>query len=58
MKKLSKDIIILHMCTKDCDQIIYGFWDMVRDGRTDGREKWHIEVGALPRNPEKTIKIH
>ena len=37
MEKRSRDIIILHMCTKNYDQIMYGSWDMVRDGRTDGR---------------------
>ena len=25
------DIIILHMCTKNYDQMMYGSWDMVRD---------------------------
>ena len=28
---------------------MHGSWDMVRDGRTDGRKKWHIEVGAPPK---------
>ena len=48
------------MCTKNYDQMMYGFWNMVRegqtgiqtDGRTDRRKKWHIEVGAPPKNPE------
>ena len=30
-KERPGDIIILHMCTKNYDQIIYGSWDMVRD---------------------------
>ena len=52
--KTPRDIIILHMCVKNHDQMMYGFWDMVRgDGRTDGwtegRKKWHIEVGARPK---------
>ena len=37
-KKITKnpwDIIILHMCTKYCDQMKYGSWDMVRDGQMD-----------------------
>ena len=54
MKKMPGDIIILHMCTKNYDQMMYGSWDMVRDGqtdrRTDGRKKWHIEVGAPSKN--------
>ena len=31
MKKMSGDIIILHMCNKIYDRIMYGFWDMVCD---------------------------
>ena len=37
MKKTPGDIIILHMCTKNYNQMMYGSWDMVRHGRTD---KW------------------
>ena len=37
VKKKSGDIIILHICTKNYDQMMYGSWDMVRDGRTDRR---------------------
>ena len=38
MKEKPGNIIILHMCTKKYDQMMYGSWDMVRDGdrRTDG----------------------
>ena len=50
MKKTPKDIIILHTWTKNYDQKVYGSWDMLRDRRTDGRKKWHIEVGAPPKN--------
>ena len=32
MKKMPGDIIILHMCTKNYDHMMYGSWDMVRDG--------------------------
>ena len=32
--KTPGDIIILHMCTKNCYQIMYGSWDMVHDRRT------------------------
>ena len=38
---------------------MYGSWDMVRDGRTDGQEKWHIELGIPPKNKTfatKTLK--
>ena len=37
MKKKPGDFIILHTCTKNYDYMIYGSWDMVRDGRMDGR---------------------
>ena len=49
MKKMPWDIIILHKCTKNYDQMV----SMVSKGRTDGRKeqkKWHIEVGAPPKN--------
>ena len=45
--------LILHMCTKNYDQMMYSSWDMVHekrtDGQTDGQKKWHIEVGAPPK---------
>ena len=59
MKKTPKDIIILHTCTKNYDQMMYSSWDMVRnkwtdrrmDGWTDRWKKWHIEVGVPPKKP-------
>ena len=39
MKKTPGDIIILHMCTKNYDYMMYGSWDMVRDRWTD----WQTE---------------
>ena len=57
-KKMPGDIILLHTCTKNYDQMMYDSWDMVYDRRTDrqmdGRKKWHIEVGA----PPKQLVIH
>ena len=47
-KKTTGDIIILHMCTKNYDEMMYSSWDMVHDGRTDWRKKWH-EVGTPPK---------
>ena len=45
MKKTPGDIIILHMCTKNHDQMIYGSWDMLHvrrmGGRVNGQKKWH-----------------
>ena len=35
MKKTPGDINILHMCTKNYDEMMYSSRDMVRDGRTD-----------------------
>ena len=34
---MSGDIIILHKCIKNYDQMMYGSWEMVRDRRMDGR---------------------
>ena len=34
-KIMHGDIIILHMCTKNYNQMMYGSWDMVHDRRTD-----------------------
>ena len=39
MKKTPKHIIILQMFTKNYDHMMYGSWDMVCDGRTDGQKK-------------------
>ena len=35
------DIIILHKCTTNYDEILYGSWDTVRDGQTD---RWMEKV--------------
>ena len=39
MKKTPSDIIILHMCTKNYDQMMYDLRDGAQwmDGQTDGR---------------------
>ena len=60
MKETPGDIIILHMCTKTYDQMMYGSWDMLREGRTDGRTdgKWHIEVGAYLKNHDWLDLVH
>ena len=51
MKKAPGDIIILYMCTKNYDQIMYcsEIW-CATDGRINGRKKWHKEVGAPFKN--------
>ena len=63
----------LFMCTKNYDQMMYGSWDIVHDGWTDGqigrptnrwtdrqtdrRKKWHIEVGVPAKNMRKNMKF-
>ena len=37
-KKKPEDIIILHLCTKNYDHMMYGSWDMVQNGLTDRRK--------------------
>ena len=59
MKQKPGDIIILLMCTKYYDQIMYGSGDMVcnrqTDGRTDGQTKNVIYRDGCP-GPTKKIK--
>ena len=44
-EKTPEDIIILHMGTKNYDQMIYGSWDMVCDRRMDRwMDRWMEEV--------------
>ena len=43
MKKTSGDTIILHICTKNYDQMMYGSWDMVCDRWMNGRTESDIE---------------
>ena len=45
------DIIILHMCPKNYDQMMYSSWDMVRDRQTDRQmdgwmNRWWMEKVA------------
>ena len=37
MKKTSGDTIILDICTKNWDQMMYGSWDIMQNRRTDGK---------------------
>ena len=59
-KKIPEDMIILHMCAKNYDQMMYGSWDMLHDRRTDkqtnGQKKWHVEVGAPPKKKQTKNK--
>ena len=40
------------MSTKNYGKMMYGSWDMVCNREMDRRKKWHIEVGAQPKNVE------
>ena len=42
-KKTPGDTIILHMCTENDDQMMYGSWDMVHGEQTDGRTESQME---------------
>ena len=55
-KKNPRDIIILHTCAKNHDQMIYGSWDMLRNGQVEGWKKWHTEMGARPKKSLKWIR--
>ena len=43
LKKAPEDIIILHMCLKNYDKMLFGSWDMVRNRRTDGQTDGRTE---------------
>ena len=55
-KKTPGDIIILHMYTKNYNQMMCDSWDMVHNEWMNGQKKWHIEVGAPPKNSRKVFK--
>ena len=55
MKKRPGDIIILHMCTENYDQMMYSSWDMVHNRWMDQWKKWHIEVAAPPKKTFSTV---
>ena len=56
MKKTPGDIIILHMCTKNYDQMMYGSWDMVCDRCYCYFSFWAIFCPFTPLTAQK-IKI-
>ena len=53
VKKTPRDIIILHMCTKNYDQMMYSSWDMVCNRWTD--RKSDIEVSAPPKSNHSNL---
>ena len=55
-KKTPGDIIILHMCTKNYDQMMYSSWDMVRDRCNCYFSFWAIFCPFIPLTAQK-IKI-
>ena len=48
MKKTAGDIIILHTWTKNHDQMMYSSWDMVCNGRMEGRTEKVTYRGGCP----------
>ena len=58
LKKTLGDITILHMCTKNYDQIFtVPEICCATDGRTDGRTDGKSEVGAPPKNLSKPFLL-
>ena len=65
MKKSTGDIIILHKCTKNHHQVMYGSWNMVCDRQTDRHgqtEKVTYRGGCtttiyLPKPPSADLTI-
>ena len=51
-KKMPGDIIILHMCTNNYDQMMYDSWYMVRDG-CNYFSFWAIFCHFTPQQPKK-----
>ena len=47
-EKRPGDIIILHMCTKNYDQMMYSSWDMVRNRQKDGWTEKVTYRGGCP----------
>ena len=43
MKTTPGDIIVLHICTKNYNQMMYDFWDIVRNRRKDKRTDRQID---------------
>ena len=48
IKKKPGDIIILHMCTKNYDQMIYGSWEILRDRCNCNFSFWAIFCPFTP----------
>ena len=53
IKKMPGDIIILHMLTKDYDQMTYGSWDMLRDKCNRYFSFWAIFYPFTPLTAQK-----
>ena len=53
MKKQPGNIIILHKCTKNYDQMMYDSWDMVRDGCNCYFSFWAIFCTFTPLTSQK-----
>ena len=53
MKKLPRDIIILHKCTKNHDYMLHCSWDMARDGCNLYFSFWDIFPFYPSNNPSR-----
>ena len=53
MKKITGDIIILHMCNINDNRMMYGSWDMEPDGQ-NVLSFWTIFYPFTPLKPEKS----
>ena len=53
MKKIAGDIIILHMCTKNHNHMMYGSWDMECD-RQNFLSLWTVFALLPPYGPKKS----
>ena len=50
MKEVPGDIIIVHLCTTNNNNMMHGFWDMVHNRQMGRWKNWHTKVGAPPKN--------
>ena len=56
MKKIHGNIVILHMCDKNYDQMMYGSGDMACDTQPDGKsdiKRWVLQLKIMTFNRKK-----
>ena len=57
MKKMPGNIIILHKCTKNYDEMMYGSWDMVHDRCNCYFSFWATFCTFTPLKPKKSKSL-